>query len=584
MPDNRLYSRIIIKLKEGTPASALTRLAPPQDAQRIRALRAPAISGPAVSLDYLKTIHGDTHVAVASAALPRSELQAVAANLAQNPEVEFAEVDDFIRPHAVPNDPFFASSLWNLKSASSAVGGANFTNAWDRMQSGVAVNGNNTVIAVLDTGYRPHTDLASNLVGGYDFVSASADRDSTSGWDADPLDPGDWSTTNTDCSTSSWHGTHVAGIAGAVGNNSYGIIGGAYGGKILPVRVLGICGGWSSDIQEGMYWAAGLRTAGGSLNPHVAKVINLSLGSDAGVACTASYQTAVDAVINAGITLVASTGNDGSSTAIASPANCSGVIAVTAHRSDGSKPAYANTGAGTALSAPGASIYSTSNTGGTLPVASPGGDSFVVANGTSMAAPHVAAAAALLYQVNPGISPALVRSLLTTTARPFPNSSSCYNNSNCGTGMLDAFAAVKKLQLMSAGSNTAPVLNPIAAQSATNAGTLQFSAVASDADSDPLSYTITPLPSGASFNNGTGVFVWPNPAPGSYTVTVRASDGLATSNSQTVAIAVSTAPASGSGGGGGALSWWEMLLLGGALVARRWKASAAKQECNQRTA
>lgn len=566
--DNASLNRIIIKFKNGDASQTASSQYSAAGQARIRAFgaqarpqRADGSRGNPVAISYLKTIHTNTHVAVTSAAMSATELASVAATLAQDPEVEYAEVDKIMYRQMTPNDAYFANSQWNMKAASSAVGGANFVSAWDLTGSGTAVKGSGVVIAVLDTGYRPHADLAGNIVAGHDFVSAALDRDGTSGWDSDPLDPGDWSTATGCDSTSSWHGTHVAGIAAAVGNNATGVIGGAYGAKILPVRVLGICGGYTSDIVEGMYWAAGLHQVNGATNPNIAKVINLSLGGTAGVSCGTTEQDAVTAVINAGSVVVAATGNDGSTSAIASPANCTGVIAVTAHTSTGVRAsAYANVGTGTTISAPGSNIFSTLNNGTTTPAPSPSGDTIEAYSGTSMATPHVAAAAALLYQVLPTITPAQVKNYLTSTARAFPANSYCANNSGCGAGLLDAYAAVRKLLLVvNSGTNSAPVLSSIAAQTATTAGTVQFTASATDADNDPVTFLISGLPSGASFNNGTGEFAWSNPNVGNYSVTITPTDGINSGGAQSVSIAVTQAPSSG--GGGGSVHLVEVIVL-----------------------
>ena len=142
-----------------------------------------------------------------------------------------------------------------------------------------------------------------------------------------------------------------------------------------------------SDIADGMRWAAGLAVPGVPVNPNPAHVLNMSLGSTG--ACSATFQSAVDNVVNAGKVIVAATGNSGT-ILCHQPANCIGVFAVTAHSIDGDNASYADVGTQTTISAPGgdasAGIYSLSNTGTTVPVA----DSYALEYGTSMAAPHVA--------------------------------------------------------------------------------------------------------------------------------------------------------------------------------------------------
>lgn len=159
--------------------------------------------------------------------------------------------------------------------------------AWD------VSSGEGVVVAVLDTGYTDHPDLVGNVVPGYDFISyygqttdeglypdVAGDGD---GRDADAHDPGDWtdSSMNAWCgrvSSSSWHGTHVAGTVAAVANNAQDIAGLAYGAKVQPVRVLGHCGGVTSDIADGIIWASGGHVEGVPDNENPAEVLNLSLG------------------------------------------------------------------------------------------------------------------------------------------------------------------------------------------------------------------------------------------------------------------------------------------------------------------
>jgi serine protease len=139
------------------------------------------------------------------------------------------------------------------------------------------------VVAVLDTGITEHAEFSGMTVPGYDFISDVWTANDGDGRDADPRDPGDWVARNA-CyrgsppSDSSWHGTHTAGTIGAASNNAMGVAGINWGVKILPVRVLGRCGGYTSDIADGMRWSAGLSVTGVPANANPAKVLNLSLG------------------------------------------------------------------------------------------------------------------------------------------------------------------------------------------------------------------------------------------------------------------------------------------------------------------
>lgn len=143
----------------------------------------------------------------------------LAQTLTQDPRVDYAEVDERVFAHFMPNDTFYAAQRGNLQSPFVQAGGANLPNAWGRKLGGVPVSGAGVTVAVLDTGYRPHADLVANIAGGYDFVSQDGFSDFTTandgnGRDADAQDPGDWNTQASLCdvSSSSWHGTHAAGV------------------------------------------------------------------------------------------------------------------------------------------------------------------------------------------------------------------------------------------------------------------------------------------------------------------------------------------------------------------------------------
>ena len=264
-------------------------------------------------------------------------------------------------------------SLAAATLAATATGGANLQLAWD-----VTTGHSSVVLAVIDTGIVNHQDLNGagispfsetyvpngRFLAGYDFISegvgagtlpANFVSNDGDGRDANPSDPGDWVTTaeeglypslcddgNPGPQNSSWHGSHMAGVAAAIAGNATGIAGIGWNVRILPVRALGKCGGSLSDIAEAIRWAAGLPVPGVPTNTTPAQVISLSLGG--GATCPANMQSAVDAAIAAGSVVVAATGNDGA-VVLSAPANCTGVIAVTAHTINGDNADYANIGA-----------------------------------------------------------------------------------------------------------------------------------------------------------------------------------------------------------------------------------------------
>jgi serine protease len=154
--------------------------------------------------------------------------------------------------------------------------------------------------------------------------------------------------------SSSWHGTQVAGIVAAQANNSVGIAGIGGATRMLPVRVLGKCGGFDSDIIAGMRWAAGLAVPGVPANPNPARVINLSL---AGSGTCSDVYNAIAEIRAAGTLIVAAAGNETSP--VEEPANCSGVLGVAGIRHTGTKVGYSSYGPEVGISAPAGNCVNT---------------------------------------------------------------------------------------------------------------------------------------------------------------------------------------------------------------------------------
>lgn len=352
-------------------------------------------------------------------------LDRMATKLMASGEYEFVETNRIMRHTATTNDPSL-SSMWGLVNTTA---GINAQTAWDDNQ------GAGVTVAVLDTGYRPHADLAANLIGGYDFITSTTYSNDGDGRDADAKDPGDWTTGQCgQASNSSWHGTHVAGTIAAVGNNSTGVVGVAYKSKIVPIRVLGTCGGTTADIADAMIWAAGGTVSGVPANPNPAKVINLSLGGSG--ACSSTTQAAINSARANGAVIAIASGNSNANVQNYNPGNCDGIISVASITSTGARSSFSNYGALIDIAAPGSSILSTMNSG----TQGPGSDSYKSYSGTSMATPHVAGVAALMLAKNPALTPDEVEAKIKSSARSFV-SSTC-TTSNCGDGMLDAAAAV----------------------------------------------------------------------------------------------------------------------------------------------
>ena len=425
-------NQIIIKYRSGAEAQA-SRIQPGQ--MKILSDKA------GIALTFVREMSGDANVLSLPEKLPVQQVRAISEILMELPEVEYAEPDERAFPALTPNDSLYINQ-WDLFGAQ----GINAQPAWD-----ITTGLSSIVVADIDTGIRNHVDLSGRTVPGYDFVidtpsGNDGQNNGVNDRDNDASDPGDWITQaehdsgyfmGCPVTNSSWHGTHTAGTIGAIGNNSAGIAGINWNSKILPVRVLGKCGGFTSDIADGMRWAAGLAVSGVPSNPYPAKVLNLSLWGSG--ACGTTYQNAINDITSAGAVAVIIAGNSNTDASGYRPGNCTGVITVAATGTTGSKASYSSFGSTVEISAPGDSILSTLNTGTTVPAA----DSYVYYQGTSMAAPHVTGVVSLMFSIDPTLTPAQVLSILQSTARAFPGGSTC-NTSICGSGILDAGAALAK--------------------------------------------------------------------------------------------------------------------------------------------
>lgn len=392
-----------------------------------------------------------------------SEAKSIAARMAKDTAVLYAEPDYRVRPAQVAgsNDPY-ASYQWNLVSRTSSAGGADFLGAWP-LSRGASV-----VVGVIDSGALPHPDLTGQLVPGYDFVSADGPGDFTSagdgdGRDSDPTDAGDYCAST--ASNSSWHGTRVSSQIVALAGNGYGIAGAAPQAKVMPLRALGRCGGFLSDVSDAVLWAVGAPVAGLPGNTQPVQVLNLSLGAG-NVACPSYMQAAIDAATARNVPVVAAAGNERQA-AVSMPANCNHVISVSAHTRSGDLADYSNYSSQVTLTAPGGGACKLQAAGCMSdPLVSAGNAGTMSVGthleavyfaGTSAATPQVSAVIALMRAANPALTPSEIRSVLTSTAKAHGAGTFCATNpSLCGAGMLDAGAAVQAAQTTVATIEAAP--------------------------------------------------------------------------------------------------------------------------------
>jgi serine protease len=400
------------------------------------------------------------------------------ARLRDDSQVEYAEADQRRYPLAQTNDPLFVNQ-WYLQNAQPSATDA--ATAWDTTTGSPGL-----VIADLDTGVRfDHPDLrnasANRLLPGYNMISNAAAANNSTGRSADASDLGDWVSAtdlknpefaNCKIANSSWHGTRTAGILGAITNNLTGIAGMTWQGWVEPVRVLGKCGGYDSDIIAGMAWAAGNFVDGVPANPYPAQILNMSLGATG--SCPASYQQMVDELVTEGVLVVVSAGNEGGP--VDAPANCAGVAGIAGLRQVGTKVGYSSLGPEIALSAPAGncvntgagqpclfSIETTTNTGTTVPKTNTYTDEYNFNVGTSFSAPIVSGIAGLMLAVNGNLTAGqLIERLQAGATTPFPVSTdpsvpTCHVPANvndlqasecncttetCGAGMANANGVV----------------------------------------------------------------------------------------------------------------------------------------------
>lgn len=313
----------------------------------------------------------------------------------------------------------------------------------------IAKGGKSIIVAVIDTGLlKNHPDIkgSPNVLPGYNFISDLARKGGTTpGRDADATDLGD-QCPEQGVSDSSWHGTHVAGTIGAaITNNNVGIAGVNWAVSVLPVRVLGRCGGAIADVAAAIRWSAGLDVPGVPRNTHKADVINLSLGI--GLACrpelVGALMQALNAARKAVTIVVVAAGNEAVDIKQTSPSGCTGVVSVAASDQRGHLTPYSNFGDVTIM-APGGDLQRDDDgdkrPDGVWSLVAPSEKypSGVAAyEGTSMAAPHVSAAIALALSVKPQLrgKPDQIEQLLTRSVATAPKEA-CARP--CGRGLLDA--------------------------------------------------------------------------------------------------------------------------------------------------
>ena len=390
-----------------------------------------------VDVKFLRNTSTDDAVIQTSKSLNKYQAKEFMEKVASDPDVASVEPDYINHPAYLQdvtftyNDPQY-SKQWNLTNPTTGV--QNTGNA--RLRRGAHVK-----VAVLDTGYVPHPDLVTGMANGYDFISDPLSARDGDGRDPNPRDEGDYAPYNlckdqANAHTSTWHGTSVAGIIGARGGNGMGIVGTADLARVQPVRVLGRCGGRTSDIADAIIWAAGGHVDGVPDNTYPAKIINMSLGTVS--RCPAAYQRAIDIARSKGAIVVAAAGNGNTEASKYAPANCRGVITVGATTKAGTRASFSNYGTRVNISAPGEDILTLSMNSLDRPDNTK--FSYDYESGTSMAAPHVSALLAQQLVNGTSITTKQVEEAFTLAGG---NRIKC-DKYFCSRGIINSFNLAKK--------------------------------------------------------------------------------------------------------------------------------------------
>ena len=406
--------------------------------------RVKALAGRArVTMNASRALTANLHVMEVTAATAAETESQTLEKLRGDADVEYAVVDRRVFPHAISSDPLAATEQWYLGASQPAAINANA--AWD-----LTTGSDNVVIAVIDTGVRfDHPDLTGRLLTGYDFVSGDGGgtfktANDGDGRDGDASDPGDWVAPADSCgasSNSSWHGTRTSGIIGAMTNNGVGVAGITWSAKILPVRVLGKCGGFNSDVLAGMLWAAGQPVQGVPTNTTPANILNISLGGEG--ACDSASADVTSQLASQGVLIVVSAGNEGGP--VDSPANCPGAMGILGLRHAGTKVGFSSLGPQIAIGAPGGNCVNTGagqecvysiGTATNFGTTTPGTNSYTnrfdhIDVGTSFSAPIVSGIAGLMLAVNSNLKSTTLIARLKEGAKPYPTTSDSPNIPTC---------------------------------------------------------------------------------------------------------------------------------------------------------
>ena len=344
---------------------------------------------------------------------------AAAASLSAAPGVTWAEPNFILRALDEPNDTLY-SSQWGYPMI-------RCPNTWDQTHGDKDI-----VVAVIDTGSFEHEDL--EWMDGYDVIVSNSIAQDGDGPDPDPTDV-----------AGNFHGVHVAGTVGALTDNNTGVAGAAWDVTLMPIRALGTSSGTGTnfDVATGVYFAAGLESGLGAFPSRPADVINMSLGS---AQAAEALRLAILSARNSGVVCVAAAGNTGSISA-EYPAAFADTISVSALDSLQNRAPYSTAHSTVDLAAPGGDtsvdLDGDGFGDGVLSTWGTNGNSYAYLQGTSMAAPHVSGAAALLLSLVPDATPQEVEANMFSSSEDLGSPG---HDELFGHGMVDTESAVNRAQ------------------------------------------------------------------------------------------------------------------------------------------
>lgn len=401
----------------------------------------------------------------------RADPAALVRSLSGEPGVEYATLDYQVAAVALPNDPSFPTQQWDLHNTGQSGGtpdaDIDAPEAWD-IATGSA---NGPVVGVIDSGIDyNHPDLAANMWRNPGEVAGNGIDDDRNGY-VDDVYGYDFANNDSNPMDDNSHGTHCAGTIAAVGNNGIGVAGVSWTGRVAALKFLDAGGiGYMSRATQALNYATmmGMRITSnsyGSASSHYAPM-----------------QDAITAANNAGNLFVAAAGNNSVNNDVTSfyPASYTqaNVISVAATDRYDNLASYSNYGAtGVDIGAPGTTIYSTTPNG-----------AYGWKSGTSMAAPHVAGAAALLWVASPSLTHGQVKARLLANASPLPS----LQGKVVSGGRLNLRAAIDNAAGgSSSAASSAPVASSVSSLAASVSSAASSVASSAPADTTPPVVTIT---------------------------------------------------------------------------------------------